>query len=472
MSNLPPPPYREKDITSQPWQKWFASLQSLLSPIASGAGLSWASMNKSGSNIADLQFRSHTSLQDINTASAFHLSETNHTQLTGNQSNDLHYHNSDRNLANASGIARVTNGGTGADTPAGARANLVAAQSGANADITSLSGITGDILTPNSINLALAPTVVQSQGKLSWNAVEDTLNIGHLGGVVQQVGLETFYRAGNATGVAIPNGTVVGFGGSSGSVVTAQPYIANGTMLSLYAMGLATETIGIGATGKVTNFGYVHDIDTTGTPITETWLVGDILYAHPTLAGKLTKNKPTAPNIVVPMAAVITVNALTGVLLVRPTLSLQLYYGSFLCTTSPAIIAANTAYTIPFDTTASSYGVTVGTPTSRLVFANAGQYDVSISVQAAKTSAAQGYVWVWVRKNGVDIPNSAIRTTLQGSNAEAVITRNELVSAIPTDYIEICYAADNVATNLLSRVAPLFAPADPAVTVTISQVNQ
>lgn len=147
-------------------------------------------------------------------------------------------------------------------------------------------------------------------------------------------------------------------------------------------------------------------------------------------------------------------------------------YGSFLCTTSPTIAAANTAYTIPFNTTVASSGVAVGTPTSRLTFTNSGQYEVAISAQATKSSAAQGYVWIWVRKNGVDIPNGATRTTLQGSLAEAVVSRSVLVSVNANDYIEICYAADNTATSLLSRTATAFAPADPAVTVTISQVNQ
>jgi hypothetical protein len=48
------------------------------------------------------------------------------------------------------GTVAVTNGGTGASTAAAARSNLAAAASGINADITSLSGISGNIALPES----------------------------------------------------------------------------------------------------------------------------------------------------------------------------------------------------------------------------------------------------------------------------------------------------------------------------------
>lgn len=47
------------------------------------------------------------------------------------------------NTLSLTGTLNVTSGGTGATTPAGARANLSAAQSGINNDITMLTGLTG-----------------------------------------------------------------------------------------------------------------------------------------------------------------------------------------------------------------------------------------------------------------------------------------------------------------------------------------
>jgi len=65
MSNLSPPPARDPDITSQPWQKWFSSIQALLAPIATGGLMLWVSVSKTGSNLTDIETRNHNDLQSI-----------------------------------------------------------------------------------------------------------------------------------------------------------------------------------------------------------------------------------------------------------------------------------------------------------------------------------------------------------------------------------------------------------------------
>jgi hypothetical protein len=87
-------------------------------------------------------------------------------------------------------------------------------------------------------------------------------------------------------------------------------------------MGLATENINSGINGFVQHFGYVEDIDTRGiseTPISvgdEDWVAGDILYVHPTVAGKLTNIKPQHAIIV---ALLIVRHQSSGILFVRPS---------------------------------------------------------------------------------------------------------------------------------------------------------
>ena len=77
------------------------------------------------------------------------------------------------NAANVTGIVAVVNGGTNANTDSGARSNLGAAASGANADITSLTPGTDFTLNQNSVAPftsvlagAIANTLVLYQGKL------------------------------------------------------------------------------------------------------------------------------------------------------------------------------------------------------------------------------------------------------------------------------------------------------------------
>ena len=103
MSNLSPPPSRDPDVTGYAWQKWFASVQALLAPIASGGAILWGSVSKIGSNLADLSTRNHADLQNINTSTYTHLSASNAGLLTGGTDTVLHFHAADRNLVNASG---------------------------------------------------------------------------------------------------------------------------------------------------------------------------------------------------------------------------------------------------------------------------------------------------------------------------------------------------------------------------------
>lgn len=166
------------------------------------------------------------------------------------------------------------------------------------------------------------PGPVTSRG-LSWNISEQTLDLG-LGGtsVVLQIGQETLYRSRNNTGQALISGTVVmaaGTLGNSGRILIT-PAIANGTYDGKYIMGVVTEDIPNGADGFVTHFGKVRGVPTNGADVGEAWADGDILYAHPSLPGRLTKNRPTIDNQIVTVAIVLNAHPTNGTLVVRPTI--------------------------------------------------------------------------------------------------------------------------------------------------------
>lgn len=60
--------------------------------IADTAGLAWSLVDKTGSNLTDIETRNHADLQNINTANYTHLSATNHTDLTDGGATTLHKH--------------------------------------------------------------------------------------------------------------------------------------------------------------------------------------------------------------------------------------------------------------------------------------------------------------------------------------------------------------------------------------------
>jgi hypothetical protein len=166
------------------------------------------------------------------------------------------------------------------------------------------------------------------QGQLTWNSADGTLDLG-LGysDVVLQVGQEMHYVIRNATGSTILNGTSVYCSGvTSGSGrMEVSPFVADGSISMVQYLGIATHNISNGVNGVVTQFGYVRGLDTRGTAASgisvgdEDWAVGDKLYAHPTVAGKLTNVEPQLPSQKICAAVVITRHQSTGVIFVRPT---------------------------------------------------------------------------------------------------------------------------------------------------------
>jgi hypothetical protein len=305
--------------------------------------------------------------------------------------------------------------------------------------------------------------------RMAWNETDQTVDLGMEYDVVQQVGLETYARVANFTGVTIPNGTVVGFTGAiPDSALSVAPYLANGATNTLYVVGVMTHDLpDTGQKGYCTVWGFVRDVDTSG------FTLGDILYASPTVAGGLTNVKPTAPNNVVPIAAVLQVSATDGVIFVRPTIEQQIYYGEFTKTNSQSPVAANTAYPLLFTNTEIANGVSIGTTTSEIYVAQAGLYNIAASVQITSNNSAQKSVWVWLRKNGTtDFPNSARVASITLNNGYLVVTLNEVASLLAGDFIEVMYAADNTNVSIATVAATAFAPAAPAVILAVTQTEQ
>lgn len=309
--------------------------------------------------------------------------------------------------------------------------------------------------------------------RVVWNASDDTLNLHHSDGVVQQVGQETYIYGRNNTGSTITNGSTIGFAGVNGqNRIEFLDYIADGTYRSEYFLGVATQDILNGELGFVTTFGNVRGIDTTGSAVSESWALGDELYASPTTAGAFTKVKPTAPNISIPVAIVVVVSATEGEIFVNPIVEQQKYYGQFARTTDQVAGSINTAVAVVFDTTEVANGITLGTPASRLVAANSGLYSFAINFQVLSNSASSKNGWFWFRKNGVDIADSSNRLTLSANNEYSILHKTDFISLDASDYVEIMFAVDDTNLWLDASAATAFGPAAPAVLVAVTQVQQ
>jgi len=144
-------------------------------------------------------------------------------------------------------------------------------------------------------------------------------------------------------------------------------------------------------------------------------------------------------------------------------------YGQFYDTTTQTIVAVNTAQPVTFNTTDSSDGVRLRSPsTSEVEVDTEGLYNFQVSIQLDCTGGSNREVWVWVRKNGADIPNSACYVTIQNNNSELLQAFNLFANMKAGDYVQFMWAVGNTDAQLATFAASAFAPAVPSIILTVS----
>lgn len=144
------------------------------------------------------------------------------------------------------------------------------------------------------------------------------------------------------------------------------------------------------------------------------------------------------------------------------------YSGAATADQTAALI--NTAYALTY-TASIAEGVTNGTPASRIVFEEAGQYMISFSAQIASTSSSTVNFWFWPRINGTDVTGSTMKNALHQNNAVLVVSRSAIFDVSAGDYLEAMWAVDNTSGFLDATTATAFAPAAPASTIAITRLH-
>jgi hypothetical protein len=132
--------------------------------------------------------------------------------------------------------------------------------------------------------------------------------------------------------------------------------------------------------------------------------------------------------------------------------------------------AINTAYALTY-TSSIADGVTNGTPASRIVFEEAGQYMISFSAQIASTSSSTVNFWFWPRINGTDVTGSTMKNALHQNGSVLVVSRSAIFDVSANDYLEAMWAVDSTSGFLDATVATAFAPAAPASTIAITRLH-
>lgn len=143
-------------------------------------------------------------------------------------------------------------------------------------------------------------------------------------------------------------------------------------------------------------------------------------------------------------------------------------YGTFYDTTTQTAAAINTAYAVTFDTTDLSFGVTRGTPTSRIYVDRPGVYNFQFSLQFSSTNSSAKDISVWADVNGTSIANSATKITMQGSSAAYVAAWNFVFKLNAADYFRLMWSTTDTNVSILASAASSPAPAIPSAILTVT----
>lgn len=153
----------------------------------------------------------------------------------------------------------------------------------------------------------------------------------------------------------------------------------------------------------------------------------------------------------------------------------NLPYGSFYDTTTQTA-TANTPKAVTFNSSANLRNTYIGTPASRIVFSADGLTTVTFSIQFTNSSASEDDVYVWLRKNGVDVPYTSSVVTVpkrHGSfDGAMLMTVNFHNIYGPGDYLELYWmtvGGTSSITTIPASTSPA-KPASPGVVLTVSQI--
>lgn len=146
-------------------------------------------------------------------------------------------------------------------------------------------------------------------------------------------------------------------------------------------------------------------------------------------------------------------------------------HGDFYIAADVTAASANTEYKLTYTAEASNDGITLGSPASRIVFEEAGQYVIAFSAQISSTSASTVHFYFWPSVNGTDINNSAMTTALHQNNATLVTSRTQVFTVAANDYLEVNWMVDSTSGFLNATAAASPVPNIPASTLSITRLH-
>jgi hypothetical protein len=151
--------------------------------------------------------------------------------------------------------------------------------------------------------------------------------------------------------------------------------------------------------------------------------------------------------------------------------------GQFSDTTSQlqggtGVASTPTAITYNLADVTNGIDLVIGAP-SQIRVSKTGLYQVQFSIQFDKTGGGTSQVDVWLRVNGIDVPDSASQVVVAGTNGETVMTVPQFLTLNALDRIEVVFASTDATMEVASFPAwttpgdPYDRPAIPSIITTV-----
>ena len=151
-------------------------------------------------------------------------------------------------------------------------------------------------------------------------------------------------------------------------------------------------------------------------------------------------------------------------------------YGSFYSTQTQTNPVGNVPRSMSFNSTDITNGVSISGSTSPfntyIKTENAGVYDIQFSAQVEKTDSGTDEIVIWLRKNEIDLTDTATTLTLVGNSTKVVAAWNWFANSAANDYYQIIWTSADTGMRLLAEPISSTHPGIPSVILTVNRVDQ
>jgi hypothetical protein len=112
---------------------------------------------------------------------------------------------------------------------------------------------------------------------------------------------------------------------------------------------------------------------------------------------------------------------------------------------------------------------------SQMTVSKQGNYALQVTIQFAKSTSAGGAAtgFFWLRKNGLDVADSATDVITTAAGAGVVLAVNYTLPLLANDYLEMVWSANTTNAELIAipiQPGPPTIPAAPSVRMTLLEV--